>query len=115
MGKLEGRHILVTGAASGMGRAIAQQFAAEGAALALLDRNEAGAAEVAGALGAVSFGCDVSDRAMVDDVVARAGEALDAIDGVINAAGILDIMPIDTLSPESWDRMIAVNLTGTFN
>ncbi|HEX7875283.1 MAG TPA: SDR family NAD(P)-dependent oxidoreductase [Sphingobium sp.] len=115
MGKLEGRHILVTGAASGMGRAIAQIFAAEGAALALLDRNEAGAAEVAGSLGAASFGCDVSDRAMVDDVVARAGEAMGAIDGVINAAGILDIMPIDTLSPESWDRMIAVNLTGTFN
>lgn len=115
MGKLEGRHILVTGAASGMGRAIAQQFAAEGAALALLDRNEAGAAEVAGPLGAVSFGCDVSDRAMVDDVVARAGEAMGAIDGVINAAGILDITPIDMLAPESWDRMIAVNLTGTFN
>lgn len=114
-GKLFDRRILVTGAASGMGREIARLFAAEGAALALLDRNAAGVAETARAIGATGWECDVTDRAQVDRAIARAGEALGGIDGLVNAAGILDITPIDHLSAESWDRMLAVNLTGPFN
>jgi 3-oxoacyl-[acyl-carrier protein] reductase len=114
-GKLEGRRILVTGAASGMGREIAEVFAAEGAALALLDRNAAGVAAVAGPLGAQAFACDVADRAEVNRIVAQAGGALGGIDGVVNGAGILDITPFADLDPESWDRMLAVNLTGPFN
>ncbi len=113
MTQLNGRKFIVTGAASGMGRAIAQRFAAEGAAVVLLDRNEAGASEVAAGLGATAFGCDVADRGQVDDVVARAGEALGGIYGIVNAAG--DTAPIDELTPESWDQMLAVNLTGPFN
>ena len=62
MARLDGRRILITGAASGMGREIADLFAAEGAALALLDRDEAGAAKVAERLGVRSFACDVADR-----------------------------------------------------
>lgn len=114
-GKLAGRKILITGAASGMGRDIAETFAGEGASLALLDRNEAGAASVAAALGMASWGCDVTDRQTVNRMVAEAGNALDGIDGLVNAAGILDITPFVDLDPESWDRMIAVNLTGPFN
>ena len=114
-GKLEGRRIVVTGAASGMGLAIAQLFAAEGAALALLDLNEAGVGAIAHELGATSFACDVSDRATVNAVVAKAAEVLAGIDGIINAAGILDIKPFGELTPESWDRMLGVNLTGPFN
>ncbi|HEX7819677.1 MAG TPA: SDR family NAD(P)-dependent oxidoreductase [Sphingobium sp.] len=114
-GRLNGRRILITGAASGMGRAIAEGFAKEGARLALLDRNVAGVAQVAASLGAWSAGCDVADRAVVDDVVAQAGAALGGLDGIVNGAGILDIMPIDQLDPASWDRMIAVNLTGPYN
>jgi NAD(P)-dependent dehydrogenase (short-subunit alcohol dehydrogenase family) len=114
-GKLEGRRILITGAASGMGRAIAQLFANEGAALALLDLNEVGMRAVAAELGASGFACDVSDRAAVNSAVAKAGAALGGIDGLINAAGILTIKPFDDLDPESWDAMIAVNLTGPFN
>ncbi|MEJ5975863.1 SDR family NAD(P)-dependent oxidoreductase [Novosphingobium sp. PS1R-30] len=113
--RLKGRKILVTGAASGMGREIARLFAAEGAALALLDRDAAGAAAVAAELDAAAHGCDVSDRAEVGLVVTAAGEALGGIDGIINAAGILDIVPFADLAPESWDRMLAVNLTGPFN
>lgn len=115
MGKLDGRRILITGAASGMGKAIALAFAAEGAALALLDWNEAGAAETAAASGSVSYRCDVADRAMVSDVVGKAAVAIGGIDGVVNGAGILDIKPFADLSPESWDRMISVNLTGPYN
>jgi len=114
-GRLNERRILVTGAASGMGLAIARLFAEEGASLALLDRNEAGVRSAASDLGAGGYGCDVADRAQVDTVVAKAAEALGGIDGVINAAGILITKQFDELEAESWDRMIAVNLTGPFN
>ena len=114
-GKLSGRRILITGAASGMGREIAQAFAAEGAALALLDRNGDGVAQVAAALGQAGWACDVADRAEVNAVVAEAGARLGGLDGVVNAAGILDITPFVDLDPASWDRMFAVNVTGPFN
>jgi NAD(P)-dependent dehydrogenase (short-subunit alcohol dehydrogenase family) len=114
-GRLEGRRVLVTGAASGMGRAIANLFAAEGAALALVDLNSVGVQDAADAIGAVGFACDVAERAAVTAVVASAGAALGGIDGVVNAAGILDIKPFGELDPASWDRMIAINLTGPFN
>jgi 3-oxoacyl-[acyl-carrier protein] reductase len=113
--KLETRRILITGAASGMAREIAELFAREGAALALLDRNEAGVAQVAAALSMRGYGCDVADREQVNRIVAQAGEALGGLDGIVNAASILDITPFDDLDPESWDRMMAVNLTGPFN
>jgi NAD(P)-dependent dehydrogenase (short-subunit alcohol dehydrogenase family) len=115
MAKLDGRKILITGAASGMGREIADLFVCQGARLALLDRNEPDLAGVGQSLAMPWFGCDVSDRAQVDRVVAAAGEAFGGLDGVVNAAGILNIMPIAELAPESWDRMLAVNLTGPFN
>jgi NAD(P)-dependent dehydrogenase (short-subunit alcohol dehydrogenase family) len=114
-GKLEGRRILVTGAASGMGAAIAKLFAQEGAALAMLDRNGDGVQAGAEELSATAFACDVSDRSSVDAVVAKAGELLGGIDGIINAAGILITKPFDDLDAESWDRMLAVNLTGPYN
>ncbi len=114
-GKLKGRRIVVTGAASGMGLSIARLFAEEGSGLALLDRNEAGVRALAGELGAAGYACDVADRSAVDTVVAKAGEALGGIDGVINAAGILVTKLFDDLEPESWDQMIAVNLTGPYN
>ena len=112
-GKLLDRRILVTGAASGMGRAIAGLFVEQGAHVALIDRNDP--ATVAAELSAWGSRCDVSDRAEVNAVVAAAGAALGGIDGLVNAAGILDITPFAELSAESWDRMIAVNLTGPFN
>ena len=114
-GKLDGRRILITGAASGMGQSIARLFAVEGASLALLDRNEAGVLAEASALGGAGFGCDVADRSAVNDVVSKTASVLGGIDGVINAAGILITKQFDELDPESWDRMIAVNLTGAYN
>lgn len=98
-----------------MGLAIATLFAQEGAMLAMLDRNEDGVKAAASELGAKPFACDVSDRASVNAVVAEAGEALGGIDGVVNAAGILIGKLFDELDSESWDRMLAVNLTGPYN
>lgn len=114
-GKLGGRRILITGAASGMGREIATLFRSEGAALALLDKDEDGVKAVAGHLSAKAYGCDVADRQQVFRVVAGAAATLGSLDGIVSAAGILDIAPFDDLDPSSWDRMIAVNLTGPFN
>jgi NAD(P)-dependent dehydrogenase (short-subunit alcohol dehydrogenase family) len=114
-GRLASRRILITGAASGMGREIARLFAQEGAALALLDRNEAGVVAAAAEIGAIGHGCDVTDREAVNAIVAEAGRQLGGLDGLVNAAGILDITPFVNLDPVSWDRMLAVNLTGPFN
>jgi NAD(P)-dependent dehydrogenase (short-subunit alcohol dehydrogenase family) len=114
-GRLASRRILITGAASGMGREIARLFEQEGAALVLLDRNEAGVTAVARELGAVGYGCDVTDRLGVNEIVAEVGRQLGGLDGLVNAAGILDITPFVDLDPASWDRMLAVNLTGPFN
>jgi NAD(P)-dependent dehydrogenase (short-subunit alcohol dehydrogenase family) len=72
--------------------------------------NEAGSA-----LGMAAYRCDVSNRAEVNGAVGEAGRALGGLDGLVNAAGILDVTPFADLEPESWDRMIAVNLTGPFN
>ena len=115
--KLDGRKILVPGAASGMGLAIAQLFVAKGAAVALLDRNGDGVGAAAKAIGssATAFACDVTDRPGLEAVVAQAAAAMGGIDGIVNAAGILDITPMSDLDPESWDRMIAINLTGPYN
>ena len=115
MGKLENRRILVTGAASGMGKGIAELFAAEGARLALVDINAVRLGAVVAELGAHGQACDVSDRASVDTAIGNAADVLGGLDALVNAAGILDIVPFDSLDPASWDRMIAVNLTGPFN
>ncbi len=111
--KLEGRRIAITGAASGIGRGIAALFAQHGAGLALIDRDWAESAALPE--GAVAIACDVADRTRVDVAIAEAAEALGGLDGLVNAAGILDIVHFAELSPESWDRMLAVNLTGPFN
>jgi NAD(P)-dependent dehydrogenase (short-subunit alcohol dehydrogenase family) len=114
-GRLDGRRIIVTGAASGMGRAIAELFVAEGAAVALLDRDETRLAEAAKALGAPARACDVASAASVESAVAGAVRALGGCDGLVNAAGVLVTKPFAEFDRETWDRLIAVNLTGPFN
>lgn len=114
-GKLSGRRVIITGGASGMGRAIARLFAQEGAALALLDRDAEASSRLAAELGASSCHCDVADRSLTGKAVEAGATAMGGVDAVVNAAGILEIMPFAELAPESFDRMIAVNLTGPFN
>jgi 3-oxoacyl-[acyl-carrier protein] reductase len=113
-----GRVVIVTGAASGMGRATAQLFGAEGARVAALDRNGDGAAKVADAIsraGGIAYArtLDVTDpgeiRVAVDDVVARLGP----VGILVNNAGVSVGAPIDGDDYEAaWELTFAVNLTG---
>jgi NAD(P)-dependent dehydrogenase (short-subunit alcohol dehydrogenase family) len=113
-GRLAGRRIFVTGAASGMGRAIAELFDAEGAKLALVDRTAEALGTVAEPLEAFSIAMDVSSPEQVADAIARSAEALGGLDGIVNAAGIYKAIPFAELSPEVWGQYISVNLTGPF-
>lgn len=113
--RLTGRRIVVTGAASGMGRDIANVFSAQGARVALLDRDADTIAALSKDLHAPGLACDVSDRDAVASAIEAAAKAMDGIDGIVNAAGVLNITPFSDLSCESWDRMMAVNLDGPAN
>ena len=113
--RMKGRRVIITGAASGMGKGIAELFSAEGASMVLLDRDEEKLTAVAKALGATASVCDVSDAASVESAVRNAVSTLGGLDGLVNSAGVLIIKPFPELDPESWNRMIAVNLTGPYN
>ncbi len=112
-GRLEGRRIVVTGAARGMGLATAEIFAAEGAKLALCDRDEQAVRANADRLGQFGAGCDVSDEADVQRFCNEAESAMGGVDGLINAAGILIMKPLMETSLAEWQRVLDVNLTGT--
>ncbi len=112
--RLKSRRILVTGAASGIGRAIAAMFIAEGAGVAMLDRDAGRLEAEATKLGAPSFACDVSDEAQVNAAVAAAAKSLGGLDGVVNSAGIDLMRPFGDMSLTDWRRIMAVDLDGPF-
>ncbi|WPB81944.1 SDR family oxidoreductase [Archangium violaceum] len=115
-GRVEGKVALVTGAASGLGKAAAAMLVREGARVALTDRNEAGVRSVAETLGASAraWTLDVTReqdwQRVVDEVVATFGR----LDVVVNNAGIGVSKDIETLSLEEWRLVHAVNLDGVF-
>ena len=113
---MRGRHALVTGAARGIGAAIARSLAAEGATLTLLGRNEralAGlGAELPGRHGYVV--ADVADPQQVQAAFDRARAERGALHILVNNAGQAESAPFGKTTPELWQRMLAVNLTGTF-
>jgi len=109
--RLAGRRVLVTGAASGIGLAIARLFRREGAGVAMLDRDQAGLA-TAGVEGAVTLACDVAEERDVRAAVAEAASELGGLDGLVNSAGIDLMRPFEQMTSEEWARVLAVDLTG---
>ena len=108
MPRLAGRKILITGGASGIGRATCELFAREGAAVAVLDRNTAGVTT------GQAIAADVSDPASVARAIREARQALGGLDGLVNAAGVFINRGLMETTTDEWNTTIAVNLTGTF-
>lgn len=113
---LEGKVALITGAASGIGRATSLIFADEGAQLVLADVDDVGGEETASAVGeALYVHCDVADPGQVDAAVDAAVERFGRLDCAFNNAGIGGASaPLADYDLESWHRVLAINLTGVF-
>jgi NAD(P)-dependent dehydrogenase (short-subunit alcohol dehydrogenase family) len=111
MRDLEGRSALVTGATSGIGCAIAREFAACGARLMLTGRNEAAGAALAADLGAHFLAGDIVDPAFPDRLVAETVRAFGSLDVLINNAGINHCGSVLETSDEDWARVMDVNVT----
>jgi len=118
MRRFEGKVALVTGAASGIGLATVERLAQEGAGVACVDVNEKvyeAAAKVEAMGGhAIALQCDVSNQAQVLQTVADVVGKFDRLDVLCNVAGILRADHFHDLKLEDWNKIIAVNLTGTF-
>ena len=115
---LEGRHVVITGAAQGIGAAIAETLAHQGAVLTLAGRRQPVLETLAQRLQAVTrcavVVIDVSDAEAVAQGFAQARAALGPVSMLVNNAGQAESAPFGKTSPELWQRMLDVNLTGTF-
>ena len=114
---MKGRHALVTGGGRGIGLAVAQIFAAHGATVSLVGRTMSTLEEARDgtALGGGIAVADVTDAASVDDAVSTLAAGHGPFDILVNNAGAAESAPFKATGPELWSRMIAVNLTGTYN
>lgn len=117
---LSGKSVIVTGAASGIGRAAALRFAEEGAKVVVADLNPEGAKSVVSAIEsaggtAIAVTGDLSDSEVVDAVVAGAVDTFGGIDVLVNNAGVMDSMSATAdVTDAEWERVLRVNLTAPF-
>jgi NAD(P)-dependent dehydrogenase (short-subunit alcohol dehydrogenase family) len=117
--RFENKAVLVTGAASGIGRAAAGLFAGEGANVVLADRNLTGAEEAAHAIGgnAIAIAADIADFASCEAMVAATVNAFGGLDIAFNNAGIPSAIggAFEDFALDDWQRIIATNLSGVFH
>jgi len=115
-GRLAGKVCLITGAGSGIGRASALLFAAEGAQVAVADVDASGAAETVRLIGtaASAFTVDVTDASSCDALASAVVERFGRIDVLFNNAGIAGVGTVEETSLELWERVFAVNVRGVF-
>lgn len=108
------RTALVTGGAGGIGRAVAEGLAADGAAVVVVDLEGSGGAEVAAAVDGVFHAADLTTRAGCRGAVDAAVERFGGLDVVVNNAGFQHVEPLASFDEDTWDRMIALMLTAPF-
>jgi 3-oxoacyl-[acyl-carrier protein] reductase/pyridoxal 4-dehydrogenase len=113
MGKLDGRVAVVTGAAQGIGKAVADKLAAEGASVVVADVNAAGA-EAAAPEGGIGMGVDVSSEEDVKRMVADTLGHFGRLDALVNNAAIVPFVAWEDIDFAEWRRIMSVNLDGTF-
>lgn len=112
--RLDGRRIIITGGASGMGAGLVRALPALGAAVVSVDITDDPGASIARAAGAEFVACDVADPMAVEATFGRAVEHLGGLDVLIHAAGVAPGAPAEAIDLASWDHVMRVNATGTF-
>jgi len=112
--KLQGRVAIVTGAAQGIGRAVADKLHAEGAQVAVADLNGGGAAAVAAQLDGLAIQADISSEADAQRMVAETLARYGRVDVLVNAAAIVPYIPWDDVDFSYWRRLLSVNLDGAY-
>ena len=122
MGRFDDRTVVVTGGGGGIGGALCRSFAAEGARVAVLDRDSAAAQAVVDSLpdgspraNALALACDITERPTIDDAVARIADELGPIDVLVNNAGWDLFVPFLDTEPDDWSRLIDINLVGALH
>ncbi len=114
---LAGRTAVVTGGSRNLGLAVAGKFAASGMQVGLLSVSPGAAEAAARSLGgqlAIGIQCDVTNAGSVQGALTRVADRFGGIDVVVNSAGVLDMAKIEEMSVEHWDKVMAINLRGTF-
>ncbi len=116
MRRFEGRVAVVSGAAQGMGKAVADRLGQEGATVVAVDINGAGASATAKALGGKSYGvaCDIGDEDQVNKMFAEVASKFGKLDVLVNVAAIVPFVKWDELNFKEWRRVVRVNLDGLY-